>query len=158
MSTEYQIETQYRVLKESVLLDPAPEQSMIDVDHWQQFRDELERRRNEIEANCRQRDGKRPVPKKFPTSESVTDPFQYVYLIRSPDGVYKIGKTANPEQRLRAFLTQFPFAVEYVSLIRTENMGKLEKELHRKFDLKRLKGEWFALSDDDVTYIKGLAS
>lgn len=82
----------------------------------------------------------------------------YVYLLKSPSKAYKIGLSSNPEQRLKNFGIQLPFEVQFEHLISTNNMYRLEKELHTKFASKRINGEWFNLSDDDVAYIKGLAS
>lgn len=30
----------------------------------------------------------------------------------------------------------------------------VEKELHKKFDKQQFRGEWFALSDTDIEYVK----
>jgi hypothetical protein len=51
-----------------------------------------------------------------------------------------------------------PFEVEYVCLIKTDDMYALEKQLQREYSDKNIKGEWFALSPADVEYIKGLAT
>lgn len=80
----------------------------------------------------------------------------YVYLIRSDTGCYKIGCARNPEDRLRTFEVKLPFRVEYLVLIKTNDMRRLEGQLHAKFTDKRISGEWFNLSDDDVQYIKSL--
>lgn len=81
----------------------------------------------------------------------------YVYLLRSENGYYKIGRTQDPQNRVKTFGIQLPFEVEYECLIKTDAMVKLEKQLHDHFAHKRIKGEWFNLSPDDVEYIKGLA-
>lgn len=82
----------------------------------------------------------------------------YVYLLRQIGGVYyKIGRTRNPNDRIKTFAVKLPFPVEYDALIRTANMNELERQLHAKFQMKRADGEWFALAPDDVAYIKGLA-
>lgn len=82
----------------------------------------------------------------------------YVYLIQSPTGAYKIGRTADPGDRLRTFNVKLPFEVEYVCVIATDDMYALERQLHGKFAAKRVNGEWFILSPDDVEYIKRLAA
>ena len=81
----------------------------------------------------------------------------YVYLIQSPTGMYKIGRTANPDDRMKTFSIKLPFEVQYVCLIQAENMFALERELHGYFEHKRVNGEWFDLKPHDVEYIKGLA-
>jgi hypothetical protein len=81
----------------------------------------------------------------------------YVYLLQSPTTYYKIGKTNAPNNRLKTFNVKLPFEVEYAALIETSDMHRLEKELHERYETKRVKGtEWFALDADDVTYIKSL--
>lgn len=81
----------------------------------------------------------------------------YVYLLLAESGHYKIGRTSDPENRAKTFGVKLPFRVEYECVIKTNEMVGLEKELHKKFDAKRIDGEWFALSNDDVEYIKSLA-
>lgn len=83
----------------------------------------------------------------------------YVYLIKdvSMTGHYKIGKTRNPHDRLSTFGVKLPFEIETVCLIRCDRYHELESNLHRQFADKRVNGEWFNLSPEDVEYIKGLA-
>lgn len=82
----------------------------------------------------------------------------YVYLIKSQfDAYYKIGRAVNPEKRMRTFNVKLPFKVEFVCVIKTEDMYALETELHRRFKAKHIEGEWFALDAADVEYIKSLA-
>lgn len=94
----------------------------------------------------------------LPTSTSKSPKAGYVYLIQSPTQAYKIGRTVNPDNRMRTFAVKLPFEVEYICLIATNDMKQLEFDLHKMFDSKRIRGEWFALNTDDVEYIKGLAS
>lgn len=82
----------------------------------------------------------------------------YVYLLQSISGHYKIGRTQDPERRVKTFAIQLPFEVEYVCLIETLNMVELEKDLHLRFAAKRLNGEWFDLDAEEVEYIKGLVT
>lgn len=80
----------------------------------------------------------------------------YVYLLQSPTKAYKIGRTRNPDNRLETFSVKLPFEVEYTCVIRCDDMYSLEKELHGRFADKRINGEWFNLSPEDVDHIKGL--
>ena len=82
----------------------------------------------------------------------------YVYLLQSPSGNYKIGRTSNPDDRLKTFSVKLPFEVEYVCVIQTDDMYALESNLHQRFWDKRVNGEWFTLSPEDVAHIKGLTS
>lgn len=81
----------------------------------------------------------------------------YVYLLQSPTGAYKIGRTKNPKSRLKTFEVKLPFEVEFTALIQTRDMYQLEIDLHTKYASKKIKGEWFRLEQEDVDYIKGLA-
>lgn len=82
----------------------------------------------------------------------------YVYLIQSPTGAYKIGRTKNPKDRMKTFGVQLPFEVEFVHLIETPDMYTLESDLHKRFEERRVNGEWFALEPADIEFIKGLVS
>lgn len=82
----------------------------------------------------------------------------FVYLLREINGPhYKIGRTNNPSNRDRTFGIKLPYKVEYEAVIKTDDMYTLEAELRERFEDKQVNGEWFALSSDDVAYIKGLA-
>jgi allophanate hydrolase subunit 1 len=81
----------------------------------------------------------------------------YVYLIQSESGWYKIGRTINPEDRMKTFSVKLPFRVEYICLIQSEDMIALEAELHKRFEDQRFAGEWFDLTDNDVAYLKSMA-
>ena len=80
----------------------------------------------------------------------------YVYLLRAlhDPSLFKIGRTNNPDNRLRIFAVKLPYPVEYDCLISTDDMYALESELHAQFADKRLEGEWFRLDEDDVAYIR----
>ena len=82
----------------------------------------------------------------------------FVYLIKhSEKPLYKIGITVNPEVRIKGFNSGLPFTVEEICTIATDDMRKMELNLHNKYLDKRVNGEWFALEPADVEYIKSLA-
>lgn len=80
----------------------------------------------------------------------------YVYLIKAETGHFKIGRTHSPNDRIATFGVKLPFDVEYLAVIPTPDMYQLEAILHNKYSDKRVKGEWFSLTPDDVIYIKSL--
>jgi hypothetical protein len=82
----------------------------------------------------------------------------WVYILRAETGVCKIGKTTNPKERARFFEIKLPFAVEVLHLIRCGNMHAAERMLHAYFAGKRVNGEWFNLTDDDLAFLTGIAS
>lgn len=73
----------------------------------------------------------------------------FVYLIRSGRH-YKIGKANSVEARHRQLKIQLPQAAEVIHRIRTDDAYGIESYWHRRFADKRLNGEWFALSAEDV--------
>jgi hypothetical protein len=96
------------------------------------------------------------TPRRKRTKNGKRDTDGYVYLLEAVGGFYKIGKTVNPKSRKRTFGVKLPMAVEFKHLIHTDNMHKLEKDLHRLFAAKRLRGEFFDLTPADVEFICSL--
>lgn len=80
----------------------------------------------------------------------------YVYLVKSPLNVYKIGRTIDPDSRRHTFEVKLPFEIEFEAIIAAPDMIALERELHQRFARKRLNGEWFELEPQDIEYIKSL--
>lgn len=79
----------------------------------------------------------------------------YVYLLES-NGLYKIGYSNHPETRLRRLMTGSACQITIVHTIYTALFREIEHRLHNRFWKKRVHGEWFALDESDVTYIKEL--
>jgi hypothetical protein len=75
--------------------------------------------------------------------------YGFVYLIKSGRH-YKIGKANSVEARHRQLKIQLPQAAELLHRIKTDDPYGIEAYWHRRFDSKRLNGEWFALSAEDV--------
>lgn len=81
----------------------------------------------------------------------------YVYLLRTDTGHWKIGRTNNPENRLKTFNVKLPFLVAYEHLIPCQDMYAAETELHEKYAAKRINGsEFFALNAEEVAEIKSI--
>lgn len=80
----------------------------------------------------------------------------YVYVLRSSTGAFKIGYASSPDDRLRTFSVKLPFEVEYEVLIKTDDMLGYEAQLHERFADKRINGEWFALTDDDLAELRAM--
>jgi hypothetical protein len=94
--------------------------------------------------------------KKRAEEEFATRNHGYVYLIASEYG-YKIGKSKTPDSRKKAIKVAMPFTTNRICLIKTTDMHQLEIDLHEQFATKRLNGEWFNLTPDDVAYIQSLS-
>lgn len=82
-------------------------------------------------------------------------PDGYVYLLGG-GGYYKIGRSKSVGSRVRQLAIQLPFPVELIHHIPCEDYVAAEKELHELYDDSRLNGEWFTLSERDVTHIKAI--
>ena len=81
-----------------------------------------------------------------------------VYLITTNEtpGKYKIGMTQNINQRINNLRAVVPVTFRVLHLIECSNMRQAENTLHRKFSEKRLVGEWFALTYEDIEYIQSI--
>lgn len=75
----------------------------------------------------------------------------YVYVFENA-GLRKIGSSKKPQVRLRALRTAAP-SIEAIHHIPSLRYRELELLLHRHFADKRVVGEWFKLSDDDMDFI-----
>jgi hypothetical protein len=82
----------------------------------------------------------------------------YIYLIRADSNSpqFKIGRTKNLPSRLKPVGLQLPWAVELLHAIEVEDIVWAEIYLHKKFDPKRLNGEWFSLLKEDVEWFCSL--
>lgn len=78
-----------------------------------------------------------------------------VYLLRSENGCYKIGLSANMKKRMRVF-DKWPIEVVLLHTIQSDDASWLELDLHLRFAEKRIRGEWFLLSHEDVQFITSL--
>jgi len=81
-----------------------------------------------------------------------------VYLVRAESGQHKIGWSIDPAARLLTLQTSSPCRLRLVLEIETDYGPKLEGRLHQRFASKRLWGEWFSLSAEDVQWLEKLAA
>lgn len=78
----------------------------------------------------------------------------YVYLMVDHNtGYHKIGFSKDPKHREKTLQSEKP-TIEL--LHKFEGTMQKEKELHTKYDPKRIRGEWFNLDKKDIKYIKSL--
>jgi hypothetical protein len=79
----------------------------------------------------------------------------YLFTINEMPSYYKIGSSEDIHRRLQGFNSAVPLTFrEYNSVVLLNGQCKsLEKILHKLFQNKRVKGEWFRLSDDDLRQI-----
>ncbi|MCB1739041.1 MAG: GIY-YIG nuclease family protein [Gammaproteobacteria bacterium] len=80
--------------------------------------------------------------------------FIYVcYVDAGDERIYKIGLAKNPVQRMAQHQCSSPLEIMVACCYFTSNMQAEEKALHEAFAAKRVRGEWFALDDDDLIAI-----
>lgn len=79
----------------------------------------------------------------------------YIYLLRAiaPHNYYKIGLSKDPATRIESMGVKLPFPIEPIHTFPTNDMYRTEKALHEKYADKRVNGEWFELSPEDVAGI-----
>lgn len=73
---------------------------------------------------------------------------QFVYLMKSESGLFKIGISTNPRGRLSAIISSSGMNVELLAFYKTELPAReVEGKLHKLFAAYRARGEWFDFPD-----------
>jgi len=80
----------------------------------------------------------------------------YIYLLGCDEGYYKIGRAKNVSSRLARFEVIFPFDFSLIHSFEADDYYAAETELHHDFAEQRANGEWFILSDAEVSKIKSI--
>ncbi|MGN4437856.1 GIY-YIG nuclease family protein [Bacillus cereus group sp. MYBK69-2] len=108
------------------------------------------------------------------TSDAFNHPLPYIYKPRKPQialdavsAVYflrekdnhriKIGKAKNLKTK-KFFAVKPPFDWEVIHTIEHPKYGALETYFHKLFKLKRVNGEWFELTEEDIYFVKKFES
>jgi hypothetical protein len=82
-----------------------------------------------------------------------------IYLICASingEKLYKIGYTRRKiETRLNEFKTANASELHIVDFFKSQWATKIEASLHRIFKQKKVRGEWFMLSEKDIKAFKG---
>ena len=82
----------------------------------------------------------------------------YVINHKGKSSIHKIGKSADFHQRFETIQSYNPAELEVVLVQKTSLNNYLEKILHFEFKSKKIRGEWFDLSKEDVARLKELVS
>jgi hypothetical protein len=76
--------------------------------------------------------------------------YGFVYLVRGHPGEYKIGRTNLVDRRLSELGATSSIEQTLIHEIKTDDPAGIESYWHRRFQDKRMKGEWFNLNPADV--------
>lgn len=85
------------------------------------------------------------------------DPQNCVYILKTGKNLYKIGRTRDLQKRLASYHTHLPILFRVIRQYPAANMADLEESLHVVFQHKRVKGEWFELTGDDLIICDNIA-
>lgn len=98
---------------------------------------------------------RRQGPRRAAAIDRIDFWYGYIYIVKAGE-LFKIGFSKTPRKRFRSFRTGSPVPLEIVFTMKTPYYKMVEKVLHDHFALKRVHGEWFALTDRDIAYVKSL--
>lgn len=82
----------------------------------------------------------------------------FVYLIKGVHGYYKIGRAVRPPDRISQLEVALPFDIEVLHLIECKDHFEAESMFHKKYRNKRVRGEWFRLTEEDIAEIMAIKS
>ena len=93
------------------------------------------------------------VPPLPPPLESMPPPSRtFIYLMRHERNLLvKIGRSKTPLGRILTIQSEEP---EVTMLFYIPGLARVERELHLEYADKRVRGEWFRLTDGDIAAIK----
>lgn len=75
-----------------------------------------------------------------------------VYIIKHPDGYYKIGISKDPRKRVKKLQNGCPKQLVLWATLRcTYPTNSVETDLHKQFSESHVRNEWFDLSEEQIT-------
>lgn len=78
----------------------------------------------------------------------------FVYLTSPVDGCYKIGRSRSAVARIDQLGETLPVRLTALHVVRTADMVWLEKYFHTAFWHRRVRGEWFRLTPEDIRLVQ----
>ena len=88
-----------------------------------------------------------------PTGRPDHHPVMTVYFVADRENNHiKIGVSTRLERRLKQLQTANAYPLELMGWIVTENAYKAEAALHQKYRSQHVRGEWFAITQEDVVH------
>jgi hypothetical protein len=94
------------------------------------------------------------IGKYEPEPPSPTIKAGMVYLIQERSGLCKIGSSRNLEQRMTQLQCANPHELRLLHHFASSQMLQDERKLHTRFLHRRVKNEWFALTEADIADIQ----
>lgn len=85
----------------------------------------------------------------------------FIYLIENVIGDevnHKIGFTTDLDRRLKELQTGNPGQMDYINHYETKWDQKLEFGIHRTYKTNNIRGEWFKLSDNDISNFENICN
>ena len=76
-----------------------------------------------------------------------------IYILES-DGFYKIGVSANINNRIKELQTGNPYTIECVFSRRVPEAYEVEKYIHKLFEQDKVSGEWFEFDDRTLDIVE----
>jgi len=80
-------------------------------------------------------------------------PRGFIYLIKAGPR-YKIGMTDDPSKRIKALQTGNPHRLTAMTVREVSNPAWVEAQLHRKYEARRVQGEWFRFNRIEAQEVK----
>jgi hypothetical protein len=76
--------------------------------------------------------------------------YGFVYLVKGHPGEYKIGRTRLVDRRMSELGATASIEHQLIHEIKTDDTNGIEAYWHKRFQAKRMRGEWFRLTPADV--------
>jgi hypothetical protein len=80
----------------------------------------------------------------------------FIYLMKPDNMPHKIGFSVDADARKRQINLALPYEPHVIHLIKTNDMLRAEAYFHEQFADRRLRGEWFELTVEDVEWIRSV--
>ena len=93
-----------------------------------------------------------------PPSPATKETYGYVYLIQSATGHCKIGSSRSVQNRLRQLQCANPEPLTLLHHFPSANAQQSELALHSRFADRRVRNEWFALTEAEIASICAIAA
>ena len=82
-----------------------------------------------------------------------------VYILQKANSsIFKIGRSYIVNNRLKMINAKLPFKTKIFKLFFTKESKKIEKILHQKYKNKKVRGEWFELTNEDLKWLSKVES